>query len=337
MNRATSIRVLALAIVGLGWSALSGCIVYGHGPSAKGDITLRWSFAGETDCVYAGVDDVVVTIDGRDNSEHFSAVLSCPEAGGTFTGFYEGRYAVTLEGLDVEGNVAYAVTENAFVNGGDVEHMGLVDLLPLGPLPPRAGSLAVDWSFMYPQNSPTLDCGFAGVEYVRIIVSDSYSAVVFDQNIRCVDGPATIDNFDPGVYTVELYGIGSYRGGSVELYGAQPFSADIVAGQLTVIDTPVPLYRYEDEFSDIQVNWSFGGNNSCSAVGISSVTIDITRAGASEPEASITVPCNDEPQLFSTFVPADYRVEVYAANNWYGYLDLGLPPGQLADVTVQMN
>jgi len=335
MNRATSIRVLALAIVGLGWSALTGCIVYGHEP-LKGNITLRWSFAGETDCVYAGVDDVVVTIEG--NGEHFDAVIRCPDGGGTFKNFTEGHYTVTLEGLDVEGNVAYAVTENAFVNGGDVENMGLVDLLPLGPLPPQAGSMAVDWSFMYPQDSPTLDCGFAGVEYVRIIVSDSYHAVVFDQNIRCVDGPATIDNFDPGFYTVELYGIGSYRGSSVELYGTlQPFSVDIAAGQITVIDQPIALYRYADEFSDIQVNWSFGGNNSCSAVGITQVTIDITRAGASQPEASVTVNCGDEPQLFSTFVPADYRVEVRAANNWYGYLDLGVPPGQLADVTVTMN
>lgn len=334
MNRTTSIRVLALAIVGLGWSALSGCIVYGHEP-LEGDITLRWSFAGETDCVYAGVDDVVVTIEG--NGEHFDAVITCPAGGGTFKNFNEGRYTVTLEGLDVEGNVAYAVTENAFVNGGDVENMGLVDLLPLGPLPPQAGSLTVDWSFMYPADAPTLDCGFAGVEYVRIIVSDSYNAVVFDQNIRCIDGPATIDNFDPGIYTVELYGIGSYRGNSVELYGAQPFSTDIVAGQTTVIDGAVPLYRYEDEFSDIQVNWSFGGNNSCSAVGISSVTIDITRLGATVPEVSETFACGAEPQLFHTFVPADYRVEVSAANNWYGYLDLGLPPGQVADVTVQMN
>jgi hypothetical protein len=171
---------------------------------------------------------------------------------------------------------------------------------------------------------------------VRVIISDAGNAVVFDENIRCIDGPATIDNFDPGLYTIELYGLGSYRGGSVELYGSQPASFDIIAGDLTDLGM-VTLGRYEDEFSDIQVNWSFGGNNSCSAVGVSSVTIDITRLGASDPEASITVPCTDEPQLFATFVPADYRVEVSAANNWYGYLDLGLPPGQLADVTVQLN
>ncbi|MBN2358160.1 MAG: hypothetical protein JXR83_01820 [Deltaproteobacteria bacterium] len=337
MKRATGNGAVALGLLVLGGMSLSGCIVYGHDRPSKGDIKLRWSFAGETDCVYAGVDDVVVTIDGRSNGEHFEAVISCPEGGGLFTNFIEGRYAVTLEGLNVAGEIAYAVTENAYVSGGTVENMGMVDLLPLGPLPPETGSLSVDWSFMYPQNTATLNCAFAGVEYVRVIVSDAISAVVFDQSIRCIDGPATIDYFDPGQYTVELYGIGQYRGHSIELYGAQPFGIDILAGQLTVIDTPVALYRYEEEFGDIQVSWSFGGNNSCSAVGVSSVTIDVTRLGATEPEATATVACSDEPQLFSTFVPADYRVEVSAPGDWYGYLDIGLGPNSLADVTIQMN
>lgn len=319
---------------------LSGCVFYNVERTTKGDIALQWEFHGTTSCAISGVVDVLVSIRGQDSSEDFEVLLPCAEAGGTFTDFVEGDYTVHLEGLEYYGAVLYSATVNTYVDGGATTDLGWVQLHPTTTPPLPTGSLSVDWAFLYPQDQPTLSCGFAGVEYVGVRITDTYGALLLDQSIQCLDGPATFDLFDPGDYYVELFGYGSYRGNSITLFQSNPVAFSIYSNQLTTVGI-IDLAQIGGQFGDISIGWSFGGNNSCSAVGVDSVTLYIKRIAAPpyNEEEVITASCVSEPQLLYTFVPGDYAVEVEAngpgIDYWYGAVDVALPPGTLADITIQ--
>jgi len=318
----------------------TGCIVYG-GPT-EGDIALLWSFEGGYSCLEAGVTDVLITVRGQDNDELYEVVMDCGQGGGTFTDFLEGNYTVHLEGLDIAGTVWYAHTRNVFVEAGVVVDLGRVILYSVVDPPPLTGSLQIDWAFFYPANEPTFDCAYAGVDYVQVAVTDAYGAPVFDQSVRCIDGPAIIDYFDPGEYYVDLTGLGAYHGHSVVLYRAPTISVYVEEGLLSDAGI-VDLTPLQTQFGDFDIGWSFGGNNSCSAVGVDSVTVRIYRLQGSVAEDILddefTVACVDEPQLRTTFVPADYDVVVEGYDDlnqlWSGYVTVDLGPDTLADVTVQ--
>ncbi|MFH1808599.1 MAG: hypothetical protein ABIJ09_07635 [Pseudomonadota bacterium] len=330
-------RVAGLLLVGVMAVQAAGCLVVSNRPT-KGDLALLWSFEGQTSCAYAAVDEIVVSIRGQGNSENFEVVMPCAEGGGTFTGFLQGSYTVHLEGIAFDGAVLYAATLNAMVEGGHTTDLGLVDLYSTLPVP-TTGSLSVDWAFLYPAGSPTLDCAYAGVDYVEVALVDGYNRTVFDQSVRCLDGPAIIDQIEDGVYTIYLSGLGSWRGRSVALYEAAPFAVDVFAGQLTVVGV-VDLPRIDSQFGDVDIGWTFAGNNSCSAAGVRDITIRIYRLAPDILDDEFSVACQDEPQLRTTFVPSDYGIEIDGLDSaghviWGGYLEYALAPGGYVDVTVQ--
>jgi hypothetical protein len=328
---ATTALVVAMALTA------TGCLIVSDRPT-KGDLALAWSFEGQTSCAVAAVDEILVSIRGQGGHEDFEVVLPCSEGGGTFTDFLEGGYTVHLEGIAWDGAVLYAATLNAVVDGGHTTDLGLVDLYSTTPLP-TTGSLSADWAFLYPASAPTLDCAYAGVEYVAIALVDAFNRTVFDQSVRCVDGPAVIDFIEDGVYTVYLSGLGSWRGRSVVLYEAAPFAVDVFAGQLTSVGV-VDLPKLDSAFSDLNIGWTFAGNNSCGASGVTDVAVRIYRLAPDILDDEFIVACGDEPQLRQTFVPADYGIEVDGLDSaghaiWGGYLEVALSPGSYADVTVQ--
>lgn len=325
--------LVAAAVV---FALASGCVVVSR-DRHEGDIALAWGFEDATSCAMAGVDSVIVTINGEDVADGFERALPCAEGGARFTDFLEGAYTVQLEGRDARGVLYYAATRSLVVDGGRTTDLGIVTLRSTVQ-DNRTGSLMVDWSFLYPDTLPTLECATAGVEYVGIRVTDAWGYLMLDQSVRCVDGPAVFDYFDPGEYDIEITGLGAYRGQSVVLYGADIFRVSIYSGELT--DTGiVALDRYENQFTDFLIGWSFGGNNSCASVGVNDVTVRIYRLRGEILEVEETVACTNEPLDYYTFVPGDYGVEIEALgpspDQWYGYVEVSVSPGTLADVTVQ--
>jgi len=335
--RMISARKMTMVIaMGLG-AMSSGCIIGGRAP-LEGDVALLWGIEGGYTCREAGVADVLVSIRGQDTSDAFEVVMPCVEGGGTFTDFREGNYTVHLEGLDLYGTVWYAHTQNVYVDGGATADLGRVMLYRVGGPLVTTGSLQLDWSFLYPSDSPTLDCAYAGVDYVHIGITDRYGALVFDESVRCIDGPAVIDYFDPGTYFVDLDGLGAYHGRSVLLFQAPTIEVFVEEDHLTDVGV-VPLDRRLEQFGDFRIEWSFGGNNSCAAVGVSEVTVSIIRLAGDVLDDQFTVSCADEPQLRTTFVPGDYDVVVEANDDlggyWTGWVGVDLGPGTMADILVQ--
>jgi hypothetical protein len=135
------VGVAAALIVGV---AGSGCIINGT-QGFRGDITVLWSFNGQS-CVFVPqVQSVRVIIPGAvlENNGLYPCLVN-NTAGITLRNFRPGPYTVTVEGLDVAGRVIYQGTQQVVVNG-DVAVS--INLVPTGG---ATGGALVSW--VLPQN-----------------------------------------------------------------------------------------------------------------------------------------------------------------------------------------
>lgn len=328
---------LTFAVLGVALATSSGCVVV-KAPPAKGDISVGWALQDNLSCASAGVDSVVVSIRSQDSGELFEVAQPCSDAGGSYTDFLEGDYNVHLDGVDYDGRILFSAATSLYVDGGKNNDLGVLVLYDANPVMQTA-SLRLDWAFLYPSDSPTLDCQVAGADYINVYVTDDMGAVVFNQNIRCLDGPATIDDFNSGDYRVELQAYGDYHGQAVMLFDAAPIDVYLPPGDLVDVGT-VDLDRDDNQFADLSVDWTFDGSRGCGSAGVDSVWFKIVRDDGSEViDDEETVACSDGPVVRYTFVPDDYYVLVEgidAANNtiWSGSVDFSMPPSSQVDVIV---
>lgn len=328
----------------IGLVASSACVVV-KAPPAKGDISLGWVLEGDLACSTAGVDSVIVSIRNQDNGELFEATLACTDAGATFNDFLSANYNVHVDAVDDAGQIFYAGAASLRVEGGRVNDLGVLVLYDTNPIPPTA-SLSLDWSFYYPADEAILDCAKAGADYVNVYITDVMGSPVFNQNIRCLDGPAIIDDLNPGDYSVELQAFGDYRGQAAMLYTSELINFSLTAGQMLDLGT-MAMDRNESQFADISIDWSFDGNPSCQYAGVEEVWFRTVRLAIDEDgndyeiiDDEETVNCEDGPLQRNTFVPGDYYLlvdgmDANGATTWNGSLDFSLAPNSQVDLLVE--
>ncbi len=339
-----SFGFVALLSLVLGLLASSACVVV-KAPPAKGDISLGWILEGDLGCSSAGVDSVIVSIRSQANGELFEAALSCSDGGGTFTDFLSGDYNVHVDAVDYDGIILFAAASIFYVEGGKTNDMGSLVLYDTNPQPQTA-SLSIDWGFYYPADEATLDCAKAGADYINVYVTDVMGTPVFNQNIRCLDGPATIDDFNPGDYSVELQAFSNYHGQAAMLYDSAVINFTLTAGTMSDLGT-VNMDRNESQFGDISIDWTFEGNRSCGYAGVEQVWFQVVRTAIDEQGNSYeiiddeeTVDCADGPLQRNTFVPGDYYLLVDGMDSgdvttWGGSLDFSLAPNSQVDLIVE--
>ncbi|MER2561956.1 MAG: hypothetical protein ABTQ32_14610 [Myxococcaceae bacterium] len=147
MNR-SFLSVATAAVISL---LASGCIIVGNNRLA-GDITVVWSFNGQTCLFVPQVQSVRVTIPGAQlQNNGIYPCMSNNVAGITLLNFRGGTYNITVEGLDSAGRVVYRGTTSAVVDGNVSVSVNLL------PQQGATGSAIISWVF--PNN---LACGQVG-------------------------------------------------------------------------------------------------------------------------------------------------------------------------------
>jgi hypothetical protein len=330
------LSLLTLAVV-----ANVGCVVVNQEPPPDpyGDIAFSWSFAGETDCDLAGVDELdIVILQGGEVMEVIERE-PCVGSGLVLTDFLAGRYEVEVDAFNRRSELAYSGDFSIRVEGGRENDAGVVVLDSLGPPPPppppATGDLALFWAFLYPTDQPIIDCALAGVVDVDIALTGPAGEVITER-FPCGDDGATFVNLGVGRWSMELDAFGFYRNQDLHLYAAT-VTVDVVADVETDLGD-VPLARDDDNFADIQVEWGFNAS-SCADAGIVDVAISIQRTGLDQPEDTTTVACEALSELRQTFVPGSYTIRVRGLGTvdaWSSAATIDLAPNTLAVVPVQL-
>ncbi|MFH1808614.1 MAG: hypothetical protein ABIJ09_07710 [Pseudomonadota bacterium] len=312
---------------------------------AFGDLALSWRLEGGLSCAQAGVHEIEIQIDGLDTSDGMSVILPCSDGGATFYDFVPGLYEINLY-ADGAGSLSFASELRLDVYGDLLTDLGRVTLLdvsapPPPPPPPPAptptrGSLALDWSFVYPETSSTYDCAYAGVEAVDVMLTDRSGSLVFSERMGCTEGPIQIDQLPAGRYDLDLVGVGDYHGLPLDMYLGSALGFDVVAGYVTDLG-PLVLDRLDENFGDFFLEGSFNGYT-CQGAGVDWVTLRVLRSADGSIEDELEVRCDELPMWREVFVPGLYEIEVEAQDRWgacwFGFVPVDLPPGSYADVIV---
>lgn len=96
-------------------------------PAATGDLSVYWSFEGDTDCTTAGVSSVTYTLYDPTGAAADSSTFDCTAGGISWTGLDPGSWSIDLDGLDAGGNAAYSASASVPVVAGQ-ENSYQVDL-----------------------------------------------------------------------------------------------------------------------------------------------------------------------------------------------------------------
>lgn len=333
----------SLALLALALATSSACIVHNPPPPEDpyGDIAFDWSFAGETDCSLAGVDEVDIAVFRAGELVLEVNEEPCVGGGLILTDILEGVYDVFVDAYDRNGQLLYAGEFNIRVRGGVTNDAGLVVLDLVGePLPAvRTGELAFFWSFLYPtDNNVVIDCADAGVAEVAVTVTPlGQSGEGFTDIRDCTEEGIAIAPLPEGRYELELLGLGLYHGDDVLLYDSGVLVVDVFAD--TVADLgDVALARVDESFSDFDVAWSFV-EDTCASAGVSEVVLAFTRIGFVEPEDVFAVDCHAASVLRRTFVPGSYVVSATADGaglTWVASTTVDLPPSSVGQVDLAL-
>ena len=320
---------------------LPACIFYDAPPAhdPNGHIAFNWSFAGETDCARANVNDVNVIITDANTGE---IVLdheheACTGGGLIFTDdFLEGPYQLDITAFDHNGVAEYSGTVVVNVVGGTTTDAGVVVLDAFGPPPPTEGSLAFFWSFLYPTDSRSeINCAVAGVDVVDVTITPEGSAgEPFTQTSVCDEQNQglTIDHLNAGRYTLRLQAFGTYNGAQIMLYDSQDIVLDVLAGATTDKGS-IDLHRVDAAFSDFDVSWNFP-DSSCGS-SVHTVTLSFQRDGFTGPEDSFDVDCSAAHVVRRTFVPGHYTV-TGVASTYGASVPVDLAPSSVAQVDLAL-
>jgi hypothetical protein len=334
-------RPILAFVLSVALSPTVGCVIVDRDPPPPppdpyGDIAFSWSFAGETSCDLAGVDELDIVV--LQDAEVVFVLEREPCVGGglVLTDFLAGRYEVEIDAYSRESELLYSGGFSLRVEGGRENDAGLVVLDALGPPPPPAtGDLAFFWAFRYPADNAIIDCELAGVTEVDVVLEGPAGEEV-TETFPCGDDGAIFSNLVEGRWTVHLDAFGSYRTTDLHLYGVS-VDVDVVAGREIDLGDVV-LDRDEGSFADIQVEWGFNATT-CEAEGLGELQLSIARAGLAGPEDVTTVVCADLVELRRTFVPGTYTITLAgqgADADWFSSATIDLAPDTLAVVPLQL-
>jgi hypothetical protein len=341
-RRAATLGLLPLLGLVGGSTLGSGCVVNSRAPSDPyGDIAFEWSFAGETSCSRAGVDEVDIVV--LENNIVVDEIKGEPCIGGglILTDFLEGRYDVFIDAYDRADRLLYTGDFTVRVRRGQLNDVGLVRLdagdgRPVTPDTGGTGTLGFFWSFLYPTDAPIIDCAVAGVEHVEFILqrTDATQADIIE-TMPCTSNGAVISNLPAGAYVVVLDGWGRFEGQDLLLYTRE---VEVRVRDNRSLDLgDVPLSRVEASFGDLEVAWTIA--EGCAAAGVAQVDVSVQRSTLAIPEDSFTVDCTAVLATRQTFVPGAYVVTVVgqsATTTYTGQQTLSLPPDQVGSVTVAL-
>lgn len=325
MNRSI-LSVAAAALISL---LTSGCVIVANNNRA-GDITLLWSFNGQTCLFVPQIQSVRVIIPGAQLQNN--GVFPCMTnnvAGITLLNFRGGTYQVTVEGLDSAGRVIYQGSSSVLVNGDVSASVNLT------PIQGATGSALVSWVF--PNNLACAQIGdVAGGRAVsRMLISiDNATATPID----CARGNATaanpaaavtIDNLTGGVaHTIDL--LAQDSSGFNYLRATNSVTVNpggSVAGQ----------FQMQWIVGSLPLRWSFlnaGVTITCQQAQVTSVYVNAKNTqtqryvfvdGSGNPTAGQQVPCVSANNLQGTFFPyfeaGNYEIYVQApvTGNAYTY------------------
>ncbi|MDP3234570.1 MAG: hypothetical protein Q8N26_17455 [Myxococcales bacterium] len=314
---------LGLALVG------SGCIIGGN-QGFSGNITVLWSFNGQS-CVFVPqVTSVRVNIPGAalENNGIYPCLVN-NTAGITLLNFRGGTYQVTVEGLDAAGRVIYQGSTSVLVNGDVAASVNLT------PTQGATGSALISWVF--PNNLACAQIGDVGGgrPVSRMLISiDNATPTAID----CARGNATaanpsaavvIDNLTGGIaHTVDL--LAQDSSGFTYLRATNSVTVNpggSIAGQ----------FQMQWIVGSLPMRWSFLNNGvtiTCGQAQVASVFVNARNTqtqryvfvdGAGNPTAGQQVPCVSANSLQGTFFPyfeaGNYEIYVQApvAGNAYTY------------------
>ncbi len=301
-----------LALIAPLVAAASGCVVVDRDPPPDpiGDIAFDWSFNGEPDCDFAGVDELDIAI-FRDG-QLFDEIDGEPCVGGglVLTDFFNDRYELEIDAYSRDNILLYSGGFSIRVEGGVENDAGVVVLAPINAqVEPRVetGSLGFFWTFLYPAQSAIESCRIAGVDEIDVELESDDGEIVRD-TFTCENAAgATFDNLREGNWTLNLDAYGRYHGESIHLYGATVATA-VFANDL-VEAGEIALPRDEESFADVEAVWDFTGT-SCGVEGITELTLAVQRNGHDTAEDVTTVQCTSLSALRRTFVPGSYTVSL---------------------------
>ncbi len=172
----------------------SGCIIV---PGAqRGDITVDWTFAGQT-CAAVGVQSVRLTLPGEtlENGGVFPCGTVLPV---TLHDFRNGSYPFTAEGLDGSGYVLFRKA-GTFVVNGDVFQTITLDW--------AVGGAEVGWTLS--ANGVNVSCAQAGVSTVYVNFRAADGTWVYGETgdaQACNAITVGYDYLQPGTYAVYVAG-----------------------------------------------------------------------------------------------------------------------------------
>jgi hypothetical protein len=304
--------VMGVACLCLG---MSGCIIIEDGDPPTdpwGDVSFDWSFEGITDCDAAGVDelDLVIlqddiVVDARDG-------VPCVGRGLSLLDIPAGVVVVSLDAYSRDDVLLYSGEFSIRVRGGQDNDAGLVELVsPRGPPAPDGGSVTFFWSFLYPNDAPTLDCPLAGVTDVEIHMQGP-SAQDVSLRFDCTDEGAVVDELVEGSYSLSLLAHGTFQGAPLLLYSAD-VDVDIRANRQTDLGDIV-LHRNPTAFGDVRVSWTWEAGT-CAEENVDTLALSIRRLGFDVAEDFTSVDCDLGTVLRPTFVPGTYVVSLAATGS----------------------
>ena len=203
------------------------------GPS-RGELVVDWTFNAQ-DCRAAGVATISFSVGNEVLSpDHYACVTNGQLITGADLGSYlAGDYAVTVTGLDANGQTAYQSTQTVRVAGGRQNEVA-IDAAQLVQTGGTDATANLTWVFSNAQ-SPALTCAQAGITTVEIFVdprsdgSGGTSAGKVDCSTSGVQG-ASISPLAEGTHSFAIVGSNNAK----LLYATHhPVSATFRAGYST--------------------------------------------------------------------------------------------------------
>lgn len=306
--------VVTVAVIAL---LTSGCII-GTGRTS-GDITVVWSFNGQSCMFVPQVQSVRVTIPGATlQNNGIYPCMTNGVSGITLLNFRGGSYDVTVEGLDTAGRTLFAATSRVVVNGDVAASFSLL------PTQAASGTALVSWVF--PGNLACSQIGdvASGRAVSRVLISVDGQA---SNPVDCAQGNATNANPSAAVTISNLSGAGQHQ---IDLLAqdSSGFTYLGVRGTLNVNLGGATSNQFQLQWmvGSLPLRWTFlnqGVTYTCQMAGVQSVYLNFrnqqtgryTYADASgNPTAGQEVPCVSSNQAQGTFFPyfEAGNYEVYA-------------------------
>jgi hypothetical protein len=267
-----------------------GCIIVAPpDPGPPGDISFLWSFAGETDCTAARVDEIDVLITDSDgNTARNLDRITCEGGGLTIDTFDPGTYDILVEAYNDRGTLLYEGSATATVVSDTVTDIGVIELSRAGDA--TKGAIAFYWDF-----DGEATCAGAGVAEVDIeLVDASTSTSVIERTEDCFGGGLVISDIDPGTYT---FYIDAFDDSDAYLYAAS-VQVTVVAGQtldLGVLDLdPVGM---SSDMGVLSLDFGFlypatMAETDCAVAGVYEVDVVIIDGPGGATVSRETIACN---------------------------------------------